>query len=77
MERIIYEVKLVNGSNRIVTFADIFDFVGDEKSTQGDANCLSDLGPGQWLEFGWGAKNKNSALSENVSPSIFFQLEKM
>jgi len=71
MERIIYEVKLVNGSNRIVTFADIFDLVGDEKSTQGDINCLSDLASGRWLEFGWGAKNKDSALSENVSPSIF------
>jgi hypothetical protein len=42
MEYIIYEVKLVNGSNRIVTFE--FDLVRDEKSTQGDTNCLSDLG---------------------------------
>ena len=33
MERIIYEVKLVNGSNHIVTFTEIFDLVGDEKST--------------------------------------------
>ena len=46
MERIIYEVKMVNGSNRIVTFADIIDLIGDEKSTQGDTNCLSDLGTG-------------------------------
>ena len=44
MKRIIYKVKLVHGSNCIVTFADIFDLVGDEKSTQGDTNCLSDLG---------------------------------
>jgi len=72
MEHIIYEVKMVNGSNCIVTFADIFDLVGDEKSTQGDTNCLSDLGSGRWLEFGWGATKKDSALSENVSPSIFF-----
>jgi len=56
MEYIIYEVKLVNGSNRIVTFE--FDLVRDEKSTQGDTNCLSDLGSAWWLEFGWGAKKK-------------------
>ena len=43
MDHIIYEVKLVNGSSRIVSFGDIFDLVGDEKSTQGDTNCLSDL----------------------------------
>ena len=62
-----YEVKLVNGSYRIVSFGDIFDLVGDEKLTQGHTNCLSDLGSLHWLEFGWGAKKKDSALSEDVS----------
>jgi hypothetical protein len=32
--------------------------VGDEKSTQGDTNCLSDLGSTRWLKFGWGAKKR-------------------
>ena len=36
MDRIIYEVKLANGSYHIVRFADIFDLVDDEKLTQGD-----------------------------------------
>ena len=44
MDRIIYQVQLENGSSRLVSFGDISNLVGDEKSTQGDTNCLSDLG---------------------------------
>ncbi len=44
MDRIIYEVELENGSSRVVSFGDISNLVGDEKSTQGDTNCLLDLG---------------------------------
>jgi hypothetical protein len=58
MDRIIYEVELENGSSRLVSFGDISNLVGDEKSTQGDTNCLSDLGSSRWLEFGWGAKKR-------------------
>ena len=72
MKRIIYKVKLVHGSNCIVTFADIFDLVGDEKSTQGDTNCLSDLGSGRWLEFGWGAKKRILHSQKMYLPQFFF-----
>jgi hypothetical protein len=44
MDRIIYEVQMVNGSFRIVSFAQMFDLVGDEELTNGDTHCLSDLG---------------------------------
>ncbi len=49
---IIYEVQLENGSFQIVSFEDISNLVGDEKLTQGDTNCLSDLGSTCWLKFG-------------------------
>ncbi len=58
LDRIIYQVKLENGSSRLVSFGDISNLVGDEKSTQEDTNCLSDLGSGRWLYFGWGAKKR-------------------
>ncbi len=58
MDRIIYEVELENGSYRTVSFEDISNLVGDEKSTQGDTNCLSDLGSTHWLKFGWGTKKR-------------------
>ena len=56
MKHIIYEVELVKGSSHIVSLAEIFDLVGNEKSTQGDTNCLSDLVSTRWHQFGWGAK---------------------
>ena len=52
MDRIIYEVELENGSYRIVSFEDISNLVVDEKLTQEDTNCLSDLGSTRWLKFG-------------------------
>ena len=58
MDCIIYEVVLENGSSRLVSFGDISNLVGDEKSTQGDTNCLSDIGSTRWLEFGWGDKKR-------------------
>ena len=58
LDRIIYEVKLENGSSRLVSFGDISNLVGDEKSTQGETNCLLDIGSGRWLVFGWGAKKR-------------------
>ena len=57
-----------------MSFGDISNLVGDEKSTQGDTNCLSDLGSTRWLKFGWGAKKKDSALSEDVSTSDLFSV---
>ena len=74
MDRIIYEVKFKNGSSWLVSFGDISNLVGDEKSTQGDTNCLSDLRSTCWLEFGWGAKKKDSSLLEDVSTSDFFSV---
>ncbi len=71
MDCIIYQVQLENGSSRLVSFGDISSLVGDEKSTEGDTNCLSDLGSGRWLYFGWGAKKKDSSLLEDVSTSDF------
>ena len=68
---IIYEVELVNGSYRIVSFADISNVIGDEKSTQRDTNCLSDIGSTRWLKIDWGAKKRDSALSEDFSHSDF------
>ncbi len=56
LDRIIYQVELENGSSRLVSFGDISNLVGDEKSTQGETNCLSDIGSGCWLVFEWGAK---------------------
>ncbi len=41
-----------------MSFGDIPNLVGDEKSTQGETNCLSDIGLGRWLVFGWGAKKR-------------------
>jgi hypothetical protein len=58
LDRIIYQVELENGSSRLVSFGDISNLVGDEKSTQGNTNCLSELGSGHWLYFGWGAKKR-------------------
>jgi hypothetical protein len=74
LDCIIYEVVLENGSSRLVSFGDIpiSNLVGDEKSTQGETNCLSDIGSGRWLVFGWGAKKKDSSLLEDVSTSDFF-----
>jgi hypothetical protein len=48
--------------------------IDDEKSTQGDTNCLSDLGSTRWLKLGWDAKKKDSALSEEVSTSDLFSV---
>ncbi len=36
---------------------------------------MSDLGSGCWLNFGWGAKKKDSSLLEDVSTSDFFSVE--
>ncbi len=58
LDRIIYQVELENRSSRLVSFGNISNLVGDEKSTQGDTNCLSGLGSGCWLYFGWGAKKR-------------------
>ncbi len=74
MDHIIYEVQLENGSFQIVSFEFISILVGDEKLTQEDTNCLSDLGSTRWLKFGWGAKKKDSALSEDVSTSDLFSV---
>ena len=74
LDRIIYEVKLENGSSRLVSFQEISNLVGDEKSTQGETNCLSDIGSCRWLNFGWGAKKKDSCLLEDVSTSDFFSV---
>ncbi len=35
---------------------------------------MSDLGSTRWLKFGWGAKKKDSALSEDVSTSDLFSV---
>ena len=58
LDHIIYQVVLENGSSRLVSFGDISNLVGDEKLTQGDTNCLSVLGSGRWLYFGWGDKKR-------------------
>ena len=58
MDRIIYQVELENGSSRLVSFQEMSNLVGDEKSTQGETNCLSDIGSSRWLNFGWGAKKR-------------------
>jgi hypothetical protein len=73
MDRIIYETQLENGSSQLVSFEDISNLIGDEKSTQGDTNCLSDLGSTRWLKFGWGAK-KRILLSEDLSTSDLFSV---
>jgi hypothetical protein len=72
MDRIISEVQLENGSFRIVSFEDISNLVGDEKLTQGDTNCLSDLGSTRWLKFGWGAKKRILHFHRMFSFQIFF-----
>jgi hypothetical protein len=77
MDCIIYEVQLENGSSQTVSFEDISNLVGDEKSTQGDTNCLSDLGSTGWLKFGWGAKKRILHFQKMIPLQIFFQLEKM
>jgi hypothetical protein len=74
LDHIIYEVQLENGSSRLVSFGEISNLVGDEKSTQGETNCLSDIGSGRWLNFGWGAKKKDSSLLEDISTSDFFSV---
>ena len=71
MDHIIYEVQLENGSSGIVSFDNISNLVGDEMSTQGDKNCLSDIGSTRWLKIDWGAKKRDSALSEDFSHSDF------
>ncbi len=77
MDCIIYEVQLENGSSGIVSFEDISNLVGDEKSTQGDTNCLSDLGSTCWLNFGWGAKKRILHFQKMFPLQIYSQLEKM
>ena len=77
MDRIIYQVQLENGSSRLVSFGDISNLVGDEKSTQGDTNCLSDLGSTRWLKFGWGAKKRILHFQKMFPLQIYSQLEKM
>ena len=77
MDRIIYEVQLENGSSQIVSFEDISNLVGDEKLTQGDTNCLSDLGSTRWLKFGWGAKKRILHFQKMFPLQIYSQLEKM
>ena len=58
MDRIIYQVQLENGSSRLVSFGEISNLVVNKNSTQGETNCLSDIGSGRWLNFGWGAKKR-------------------
>ena len=77
MDCIIYEVQLENGSSRIVSFEDISNLVDDEKSTQGDTNCLSDLGSTRWLKFGWGAKKRILHFQKMFPLQIYSQLENM
>jgi hypothetical protein len=77
MDRIIYEAQLENGSFQIVSFEDISNLVGDEKSTQGDTNCLSDLGSTRWLKFVWGAKKRILHFQKMFPLQIYSQLEKM
>ncbi len=77
MDRIIYEVQLENGSSQIVSFEDISNLVGDEKATQGDTNCLSDLGSTRWLTFGWGAKKRILNFQKMFPLQIYSQLENM
>jgi hypothetical protein len=76
MDCIIYEVDLENGSSQIVSFEDISNLVGDEKSTQGDTNCLSDLGSTCWLKLSRGAK-KGFCIFRRCFHFRFFQLEKI
>jgi hypothetical protein len=71
MDCIIYQVELVNGSFHIVSFADIFDLVGDEKLTKVDTNCLSDLGSTWWHKFGWGAKKEFCKIRMSFEFRIF------
>ena len=62
----------MKGSSHIVSFADIFDLVGNEKSTQGDTNCLSDLVSTRWHQFGWGAKKGFCTLRRCFQFRMFF-----
>jgi hypothetical protein len=73
----IYEVELENGSYHIVSFGDISNLVGDEKLTQGDTDCLSDLGSTSSLKFGWSAEKRILHFQKMFLLQTFFRLEKM
>ncbi len=60
-----------------MSFGDISNLVGDEKSTQGETNCLSDIGSGRWLDFGWGAKKRILPFQKMSPPQISSQSEKI
>jgi hypothetical protein len=58
-----YEVFLENDITH-VNFGQITDIIGDEEWLQGEVNCLCNIASSHIISLSWGAKKKESTLSD-------------